>query len=290
MKINVIIVKHIIIVIAVRFFISCNTQKLSGLIYILEWTTSDKEPFNYLGIGQDPFVRRNCTFQNCILTNDHTYFNNVLDFDALLFNACNLDENLALPPNRTEEQEYILVGLEPSAYCPVSTKFNDFFNMTWTYKLSSDILYPYLAVKNNRSELIGPRSNMKWMDVKDMASTDNKIVSKLQRKSIAAAWVASNCDTIGRRHSFINNLNRELSNYGHRVDYYGLCGNYQDCERYPEDINGDITKCSTKIKTDYYFYLAFENSCCEDYVSEKVLHGLKYFAVPVVYGGANYTR
>ncbi|CAH2037198.1 unnamed protein product, partial [Iphiclides podalirius] len=31
-------------------------------------------------------------------------------------------------------------------------------------------------------------------------------------------------------------------------------------------------------------------AACEDYVTEKLLHGLKHNAVPIVYGGANYTR
>nr|XP_037877562.1 alpha-(1,3)-fucosyltransferase C-like [Bombyx mori] len=44
------------------------------------------------------------------------------------------------------------------------------------------------------------------------------------------------------------------------------------------------------IREKYYFYLSFENSFGEDYVTEKLLHALEFDAVPVVYGGANYTR
>lgn len=38
---------------------------------------------------------------------------------------------------------------------------------------------------------------------------------------------------------------------------------------------------------DYYFYFSIENSFSEDYVTEKLLHALKHYAIPVVYGGAN---
>lgn len=286
---NTVVVKLIIVVVATSIS-SIKSQK-PDIIYVLEWTTIYKEPFNYWGKGQAPFIGRNCSFQNCFLTDEHSYFKNIFDFDALLFNACNLLQDTELPPTRKENQVYIFVGVEPSAYCPLPAKFNRFFNMTLTYKLNSDIPYPYLVVKNNRGELMGPRLNMQWKDVESMPSLNKTILSKLQTKSIAAAWIASNCDTIGRRLDFVNSLNNELSKYGHRVDYYGSCGSYQNCEKFPEDMSAnDITKCSTMIKTTYYFYLAFENSFCEDYVTEKVLHGLKYFAVPVVYGGANYTR
>merc|ERR1712032_531008 len=38
------------------------------------------------------------------------------------------------------------------------------------------------------------------------------------------------------------------------------------------------------------FFLAFENSICTDYVTEKFFRTLSRLIVPVVLGGANYTR
>lgn len=274
----------------VVFIYSTIGKKLFGLIYILVWTRSNLEPFTYLGFGQDPFAKKNCPWQNCYLVADHLYFNNTLDYDVLLFNALELRfPTFRFPPNRSEVQLYVLVGLEPSAHCRIPTNFNSFFNLTWTYKLNSDVPYPYIAVRNNRSEVIGPKINMQWIDVNKMLPTSEDVVSKLKGKSIAAAWITSNCKTINRRLEFAINLSSELSKYGHYVDFYGACGNYT-CEKIPGHRNGDISGCSHKIQSDYYFYFAFENSFCEDYVTEKLLHGLKNFAVPVVYGGANYSR
>jgi hypothetical protein len=43
-----------------------------------------------------------------------------------------------------------------------------------------------------------------------------------------------------------------------------------------------------KIESEYKFYLAFENSICTDYISEKFFYTLRYNIVPIVFGGANY--
>ncbi len=41
---------------------------------------------------------------------------------------------------------------------------------------------------------------------------------------------------------------------------------------------------------EYKFYLSFENSVCEDYVTEKFWKVLDYSVIPVVLGGANYSK
>ena len=42
------------------------------------------------------------------------------------------------------------------------------------------------------------------------------------------------------------------------------------------------------LERDYKFYLAFENSLCRDYVTEKFFNALLFSTVPIVYGGADY--
>ena len=42
------------------------------------------------------------------------------------------------------------------------------------------------------------------------------------------------------------------------------------------------------IERDYKFYLAFENSLCRDYVTEKFYNPLLFSTVPIVYGEADY--
>ena len=49
-----------------------------------------------------------------------------------------------------------------------------------------------------------------------------------------------------------------------------------------------VSKCAEFIDKNYMFYLAFENSLCEEYVTEKFWDHLKGNLVPVVLGKANY--
>ena len=61
---------------------------------------------------------------------------------------------------------------------------------------------------------------------------------------------------------------RELSKYI-SVDIYGSCSN-KTCPR-------TNSKCFSMLDTDYKFYLAFENSNCRDYITEKFfVNGLGY--------------
>ncbi len=44
------------------------------------------------------------------------------------------------------------------------------------------------------------------------------------------------------------------------------------------------------LESKYKFYLSFENSVCEDYVTEKFFKVLNYNKIPIVLGGANYAK
>ena len=44
------------------------------------------------------------------------------------------------------------------------------------------------------------------------------------------------------------------------------------------------------LDRDYKFYLSFENGACDEYVTEKVWRILEIHVVPVVLGGANYSK
>ncbi|XP_050682732.1 alpha-(1,3)-fucosyltransferase C-like [Leptidea sinapis] len=78
--------------------------------------------------------------------------------------------------------------------------------------------------------------------------------------------------------------------------------NYPVCSPYFEDYYNStwtykldstirwIEDCLDLLRKDYFFYLAFENSLAEDYVTEKILYPLMHYTVPIVYGGADYSR
>lgn len=277
-------------------------EKEDGLIYILIWTTTKLEPFNIIDMGQNAFQK--CAFNNCFLTENHNYFKIILDFDVIMFNVFNLEEIIlrenegTLPSNRSQVQKYIMYGVEPAGIYKVPQEFNGYFNLTFTYKTTSNITIPYVIVKDENEETIGPKVNMEWMKFSKMNEISEFIKNKLKNKSVAAAWIVSHCET-PYRNTYATYLQKELARYGHRLDIYGKCGT-KHC---PKSVYGimcsdNITcpeyermdECFSLIESDYYFYLSFENSFAEDYVSEKILNALEHFAVPVVFGGANYNR
>ena len=84
--------------------------------------------------------------------------------------------------------------------------------------------------------------------------------------------------TESRRELLVRNLSLFIS-----VDIFGSCSDGKKwCGR-------NRTECDA-ILNYYHFYLSLENSLCPDYVTEKLYRALAHHAIPVVYGGANYSR
>lgn len=261
-------------------------EKKGDMIYILQWTLSKTGPFPSMESGQDAFIFRKCAFYNCFITNDTRYLKNIRYFDVLLINVVDMHKDMlyTLPTKRAMYQKYIFVSRESYVNYPVPQTYDGYFNWTWTHRLDSDIKYDYLAVRNKNGTLIGPKDEMHWIDIMDMKPTTKYIKSKLKDKRYAAAWFVSNCEAKNKRLEFGEKLRSELAKYGHILHIYGNCGEIK-C---PTD--GLWEGCFALIEHDYYFYLSFENAHSYDYVSEKVLNALNHFAIPVVFGGANYTK
>lgn len=261
-------------------------KKENGTIYVLQWTASNTIPFPSMEQGSEAFFNKKCRFQNCFVTNDSSYLEDITDFEVILFNIIQLhsDLELKLPPRRSPQQKYVLVSQESAENYALPKHFDGYFNWTWTHRLDSDISFKYMAIRNKRGKVIGPKKDMHWIDINNMKPTSKYVISKLQKKRYAAAWFVSNCETRSKRESFAENLDHELSKRGLQLDIYGSCGP-MNCPR-----DGWEQECHGAIESDYYFYLAFENSFNEDYVTEKLLTALEHYAVPVVLGGANYTR
>lgn len=254
---------------------------LDQKINILIWTTSDYPPL--VDMVKDKLKK--CIFKNCIVTKYKFINNGVKKYDIILFDIIELrDKYMQLPKHRSEQQQYVFVSREPPSLYDLPNVFDDIFNLTWTYKLNSDVTLTYLVIKNKVGTVIGPKRNIKWMNINDMKPISKKNKLKLQYKQKAAAWFVSHCNApSGRQHYVQDLLQTELNKYQLKVDVFGKCGDQEECLK-----EGEL--CYDMLKSDYYFYLAFENSICEDYVTEKVLTATKHFTVPIVLGGADYTR
>ncbi|XP_049869406.1 alpha-(1,3)-fucosyltransferase C-like [Pectinophora gossypiella] len=238
-------------------------------------------------VGTEVFVDRHCRYTNCFVTSNRKLLGDYTKFDVIAFAGPQtvVLSKAWLPKRRSPHQKYVFASIESPGYYPVcSNKFDGYFNWTWTYRLDSDARWGYLIIKDEKGNIIGPKKDMHWIDKKDMRPVTPELKKILSGKTKAAAWFVSNCITKSKRELIALELQRELSSkYHFYIDAYGHCGTLK-CSRANEKL------CDEKIKKDYYFYLSFENSFGEDYVTEKLLHAVRYSAIPIVYGGANYSR
>ena len=92
-----------------------------------------------------------------------------------------------------------------------------------------------------------------------------------------AAWLVSNCGAKSQRDSLVENLKRHIP-----VDVFGACSK----RKCPET---EHVSCRDYLGQNYKFYLSFENSLCNEYVTEKFFLAYQYNMVPVTFGWANYS-
>ncbi|XP_063383468.1 alpha-(1,3)-fucosyltransferase C-like isoform X1 [Cydia fagiglandana] len=266
---------------------SLDRQK--GMKYILAWSPPKHWPLKYWGPGQTEYIRRKCKVNNCYVTANRSFFPNITQFDAVVYNSMEM-KGIAFVPGpkiRSPHQKYIFTSMESSHYYPLCDKrYNNFFNWTWTYRLDSDEPYGYITIRNITGDIIGPNQIMHWMKLDSMKPIDEKTKKMLEKKNKTAAWFVSNCRTKSKREQLVFKLQKELGKYyGLEIDIFGGCE--WALKKCPLE---KMKECLKLIQEQYYFYLSFENSFSEDYVTEKLLTALQNYAVPIVYGGANYTR
>lgn len=229
---------------------------------LLLWTPYFSKPLWGLEKYGGRIQPETCPVTNCYATRDRSR----LEFSqAVLFHLPDLNYRIR-PSFKQRAQIWIAYMREGACYMPHGRfrkfvkLYNGYFNWTMGFYRDCDIHIPYgyirkrkMAVKSHRVHINGFRSKKKLV-----------------------AWFASNCNTIGKREKYIAELQKYVD-----VDIYGECGTTKCTGKY----NGT---CLEMLGATYKFYLAFENSFSEDYVTEKLYKTLPYDVVPVVRGGANY--
>ena len=176
--------------------------------------------------------------------------------DAVVFHAwSNLDMyiKMAQKYKRDLTQKWIFCNREsPDPQAFQQTVYNSVFNWTMTYKLNSDIWYPYGEVRPgiHRSGF-DPKKN--YLDGRD--------------KSVMA--VISNCNPL--RLNMVKKLKQYID-----VDIYGGCSKKPLCRG-----------CWSVFKK-YKFFLSFENSICTDYITEKTYRNVyNQDLIPVILSRGN---
>jgi len=199
--------------------------------------------------GRGVFLKEKCPVSSCVLSSSRSEAESA---DLVIFK-----DHFSMPSfKRPLNQIWMLYLLE----CPLHTqmfKFPSVFNWTATYRTDSTIVAPY-----ERWQYYNPNIRTKLQD-RNYAANKTKQV----------AWFVSNC---GARNGRLNYA-RELGKYIN-VDIYGACGSHR-CPR------TTANKCFSLLNQEYKFYLAFENSNCKDYITEKFfVNGLGHDILPIAMG------
>ncbi|KOC68244.1 Alpha-(1,3)-fucosyltransferase C [Habropoda laboriosa] len=247
---------------------------------ILFWNTMFGDETFYMGTGD---IFQHCPVNDCYATHDR-YYTDMEDFDAVLFHGNELEAS-DLPSIRSPRQWYVFVNLESPANRPLTSHiYEDFFNLTMTYRLDSDVVWTYGVVKDaHTGEVVAPSKNVDWSaynrsgERSGILEKDAALSKTIRGKTKPIVWFVSNCVAKSGRESYVNRLSRYIP-----VDIYGKCGN-MSCPQ-TKDCFREV------VEPRYFFYLSFENSLCVDYATEKLYNALRYNVVPIVFGGANYNR
>lgn len=227
---------------------------------ILFWNEFFSDPYySYKG---NSFKQNGCPVTNCEITTDKARYGEASLVVTHMRNTFNVQE---FPKYRPEFLRTVFLLYESPYHSADFTQYNGFYNMTSTYKLDSDFPHFYEeGLRWNRN----PNFN-KHFDFHG------------QKKEFDAALIG-NCNDKSSRLEYIGMLGKYV-----RVDVYGGCGDKKCPETFPNGTKGD---CRAILAEKYKFYLAFENSICDGYITEKFFNTIKYNTIPVVHGGGHYEQ
>ncbi|XP_069479906.1 3-galactosyl-N-acetylglucosaminide 4-alpha-L-fucosyltransferase FUT3-like [Ambystoma mexicanum] len=189
----------------------------------------------------------------CIYTSDRTFYRNA---DAVIFHHSDLmytPYDLPRQP-RPVNQRWIWFNLEPPTKIINLHTVDKLMNLSMTYRPDSDIFTPYGCT----------------------LFTEKPQNFSIPTKSRLVAWATSNWNKKIRRVRYYEELKKHL-----HIDVFGW-GNMH--------LGRDE---QALVLSKYKFYLAFENSESQDYITEKLWNNaLLSWAVPVVLGPTreNYER
>ena len=182
------------------------------------------------------FREDDCSIKDCILT-----------FDKQLAGKADLVVFREMLPSsfqrsKVNKNQVTAISQLESAQNRFSLSHTPQINWTFTYRIDSVLNGPY-----ERFTTYPKFKKLPTKAKRNFAAGKTKMV----------AWFVSNCGAANNRKNYAQELQKFVS-----VDIYGACGTMQCFRRNKE--------CFEKLKTDYKFYLSFENSNCKDYVTEKL--------------------
>ena len=201
--------------------------------------------------GQARFLKDNCPVSNCVLDANR---GDSKSADVILW-----QHNVISKPfiKRPKNQVWAFFLLESPYHTGSLLNMRSEFNWSISYRHNSVIVAPYF----------------KFTPYNFAAKSRRPSRNYASGKTKQVAWFVSNCGARNRRLEYARELGKHI-----QVDIYGGCGS-KSCPRY------QANSCFKMLNKDYKFYLAFENSNCRDYITEKFfLNGLSQNVLPIVMG------
>ena len=234
-------------------------QNRNRIKRILYWTPLYDRADYMFGYGREPFIKAGCHVDMCETTAYKSLLNSS---DAVVFHGSYVQNLSALAPYHLPNQYWVYANKE-SPYWKLFnlSLFNGVFNLSMTHKPNSDAwltygaLVPLTAKEKTHMGMEPPQNHAKY-------------------KSHLVAWMVSHCGAPSHRGKYTKELQKFIP-----VDVYGKCGSLN----YPRF--GDYMDM---LEKKYKFYLAFENTICDDYITEKLWRTMTRYIVPIVLGGGDY--
>ena len=222
---------------------------------------------------------QSCPITNCLLSSGGKLPEYQIDAFIFLIPTWGYYSKEVEKIKRKPHHMFIFYSTEPPELYGMPknlSQFDGVFNRTMSYLSGSDFWQPYGRIDQLPT---APKTNDQRRELIDkFLKSDYNPASK---KTKLAIWMVSTCDTPSNREKYVKSLQKYVP-----VDIIskkGRCGGNETC---PKDKH---EACYEMIEQDYKFYLAFENSICNEYVTEKFFQYMARNIVPVVLGGANYS-
>ena len=234
---------------------------------ILIWNMPDKWNDFKFGMGiKAPFIASKCPVVNCELTDDHSTLKSA---DLVVVNLDHTYKSFPKDSNNKKTRWSFLIKRSPFHFRKSLSRFNNFFNFSASYTFDSfytSYFYSY--------------SSIYW----ELNDEFNDNLNVFQQKTGLVAIYLDKCDSFSKRFEYINLMRNSIN-----VSVYGACGNLL-CKSLKKSSSSSIKDkdCKQKhIYKKYKFYLAFEDSICQDYVTDTLFDLLSFNIVPVVFDFKN---
>lgn len=143
-----------------------------------------------------------------------------------------------------------------------------------TYRQDSDIVHAYgRYIARNLSHTIRDYQAVDFYLSKQNNQSTFDITKESKLRENKILWVVSNCNSRTKRHDIAEALTKHFP-----IDQYGKCSSNKERQKLSsEGFERALFK--------YKFYLAFENSNCQDYITEKAFYNaLGHGSIPIVLG------